>query len=224
VACTHTYSVNIAHERVWGWDYLAGLCAAKGTPDPVACGIFGVGGGGGVSIMFGVPAYQNGIRGVQASQARQVFQAGEYFVDNDGIPAIYSLPSHFAGRNIPDISFNADPHTGYSVYYTSSKPGSSLGVATYVGGTSFVAPQLNGVAALLGQYLGGSRIGLVNNALYGMDSLALHRRIPGISATPVHNIGYGNNGSYSGRLGYSPAAGLGTLDVAQFAQYLQAAY
>ena len=224
VSCTHTYSVNIAHERVWGWDYLAGLCAAKGTPDPIACGIFGVGGGGGVSTMFGVPAYQNGIRGVLASQARQVFEAGKYFVDNDGIPAVFALPSHFPGRNIPDISFNADPHTGYSVYYTSSKPGSTLGIATFVGGTSFVAPQLNGVAALLGQYLGGGRVGLLNTALYALDGPAFHRRIPGISPTPMYNIGYGNNGYYSGRIGYGPAAGLGTLDVAQFAQYLLSAY
>ena len=176
--------------------------AARRTGDGGQCGDF---------LMFRVAA-------------GQVFQAGEYFVDNEGIPAAYSLPSRFAGRNVPDISFNADPHTGYSVYYTSSKPGSSLGVATFVGGTSFVAPQLNGVAALLGEYLGGSRIGLVNNALYGMDSLALHRRIAGIAATPLHNIGYGNNGSYVGRIGYSPAAGLGTLDVAQFAQYLLSAY
>jgi kumamolisin len=223
-ACTQTYSVTIAHEQVWGWDYLDGLCAAKGTPDPVACGTFGVGGGGGVSIMFGVPAYQAGIRGVQASKPRQVFRVGGYFVSNDGFPAAYALPSYYHGRNIPDISFNADPGTGYSVYYTSSKPGSTLGVVSFVGGTSFVAPQLNGVAALLGQYLDGGRIGLLNNTLYSLNSSAPRLRTPGASAAPLHSIAYGDNWAYPARNGYSPAAGLGTLDVAQFAQYLFSAF
>jgi kumamolisin len=218
--CTETYSVNVAHEQVWGWQYLEGWCAARGTSDPVACGIFGVGGGGGVSVMFGVPAYQAGIRGVLASQPRQTFQAGEYFVQNDAVPAVYALPSPYNGRNVPDISFNADPNTGYSVYYTSSKSG-SLAIDTFMGGTSFVAPQLNGVSALLGEYLGGKRLGLLNNALY---SVAPRARAPGLSGTPLHAIQYGNNWSYFGRNGYSPAAGLGTMDVAQFAQYLHATY
>jgi subtilase family serine protease len=220
-ACTQTYSVTVAHEQVWGWQYLEGWCAARGTPDPVGCGIFGVGGGGGVSVMFGVPAYQVGLRGVVASQPRQAFQAGEYLVQNDGVPATYALPSPYKGRNVPDISFNADPNTGYSVYYTSSKAGSSLAIETFVGGTSFVAPQLNGVSALLGEYVGGKRLGLLNNALY---SVAPRARARGVSGTPLHSIQYGNNWSYFGRIGYSPAAGLGTMDVAQFAQYLYARY
>jgi hypothetical protein len=51
------YNVTVPHERVWGWDYLEGLCKALGTPDPIACGIF-PGGGGGVSIVFPLPQYQ----------------------------------------------------------------------------------------------------------------------------------------------------------------------
>jgi kumamolisin len=220
-ACTQTYSVNVAHEQVWGWQYLEGWCAARGTPDAVACGIFGVGSGGGVSVMFGVPAYQASLRGVLASQPRQTFQAGEYFIQNDGVPATYAMPSPFRGRNVPDVSFNADPNTGYSVYYTSSKANSRVAIDSFVGGTSFVAPQLNGVSALLGEYLGGKRLGLLNNALY---SVAPRVRAPGISGTPLHAIQYGNNWSYFGRNGYSPAAGLGTMDVAQFAQYLRTTY
>jgi kumamolisin len=219
-ACSQPYSLSLAHEQVWGWQYLEGWCVARGTPDPVACGIFGVGGGGGVSVVFSVPAYQAGLRGVLASQPRQQFQAGEYFVQNDGLSALYNLPSPYKGRNVPDISFNADPNTGYAVYYTSSKSG-SLAIDTFVGGTSFVAPQLNGVSALLGEYLDGKRLGLLNNALY---RVAPRARLAGIPGTPLHAIPYGNNWSYSGRDGYSPAAGLGTMDVAQFAQYLRATY
>ena len=60
----------------------------------------------------------------------------------------YSLPAYFPGRNVPDISFNGDPETGYIIYYTSSVSG--FEILTFYGGTSFVAPQLNGVTALLG--------------------------------------------------------------------------
>jgi kumamolisin len=60
-ACTPPFfNINIAQEQVWGWDYLEGLCRALGAPDPVACGIFPGGSGGGVSIIFPRPFYQNG--------------------------------------------------------------------------------------------------------------------------------------------------------------------
>ena len=61
---------------------------------------------------------------------------------------LFTFPAHFAGRNVPDVSFNADPETGYVVDYTSSVTGFGQ---EHLGGTSFVAPQLNGVTALLGQ-------------------------------------------------------------------------
>jgi len=43
--------LDVPQERVWGWDYLEPLCAALGLT-PVSCGIYAVGGGGGVSIIF----------------------------------------------------------------------------------------------------------------------------------------------------------------------------
>jgi hypothetical protein len=46
----------------------------------------------------------------------------------------------------------------------------------------------------------------------------------GVSGTPLRSTQYGNNRSFFGRIGYSPAAGLGTIDVVQFAQYLHATY
>ena len=64
------------------------------------------------------------------------------------------------------ISRSTPTHnTGYVIYYTSNVTGFGLG--TGLGGTSFVAPQLNGVSALLGEYLHG-RIGLLNYPLYGL--------------------------------------------------------
>jgi kumamolisin len=209
-ACTAPfYVIDLPHQRVWGWDYLEGLCAA--LDETIAqCGIFAGGGGGGVSITFEEPSYQFGVFGVQLSQPGQVFRAGSGFLADD-IGLFYALPAFYPGRNVPDVSFNADPQTGYIVYYTSSVTG--YGEQPGWGGTSFVAPELNGVSALLGQYVQG-RIGLLNYPLYGA------RYINGSSA-PLHPIAYGDNWFYYGSNGYNPAAGLGTLDVANFAQYLR---
>lgn len=206
-ACTPPYyNVNIQHESVWGWDYLEGLCQTLGLT-PIACGIFPAGSGGGVSVMFPVPLSQLFIPGVQRSQPNQNF-----YIQGAGL--LYALPAFYPGRNVPDVSFNADPETGYVIYYTSNVAG--FGAYPFYGGTSFVAPQLNGVTALLGQYL-NRRVGSLNNSLY---LLALTGQAYRGSSAPLHAIAYGDNWFYKGSNGYNPAAGLGTLDVANFAQTL----
>ena len=166
-----------------------------------------------MSFEFARPFYQDGIAGVQKTQPDQVF------IDEDTIPptTLKVLPAYYAGRNVPDISFNADPDTGYELYYTSDKTGFSIG--TFWGGTSFVAPQLNGVVALLGQFVHG-RLGLLNIPLY---ELAAKGGYEG-KAAPFNAIKYGNNDFYTGSDGYNPAVGIGTLDVANFAEALKKAY
>jgi kumamolisin len=207
-ACTPPfYNINIPHERVWGWDYLEGYCTTLGLT-PLTCGIFPGGGGGGVSVLFEAPFYQFFLPGAQLSQP------GQSWIVNGEL--VYTLPAYDPGRNVPDVSFNADPETGYVLYYT-SEPSGVFSITSYWGGTSFVAPQLNGVSALLGQDL-DSRIGLLNVPLYllgltGQGYAGLH--------PPLHAIRYGNNWFYHGRDGYSPAAGLGTLDVANLADFLR---
>ena len=205
-----TFTVNIPHERVWSWDYLEPLCADLDL-DPIDCGIFPVGGGGGVSFEFALPFYQQGISGIQKTQPNQSF------IIEDSIPpqTLKNIPAYFAGRNVPDISFNADPQTGYVLFYTSDQSG--FGQDTFGGGTSFVAPQLNGVVGLIGEYVHG-RVGLLNIPLY-----ALAREADAYTAknAPFNLIQYGNNDFYVGRDGYSPAAGIGTLDVANFAEALK---
>jgi kumamolisin len=213
-ACTPPYfDITIPNERVWGWDYLDPLCAALGAPDPIQCGIFPAGGGGGVSIDFPIPLYQLLIPGVQSSQPGQTWTLKK---ELDGVdPINVNLPAHFPGRNLPDISFNADPETGYIILYTSDVDGPEVLAG---GGTSFVAPQLNGVTALLSQSLHGSRLGLLNYPLY---ALALTGQAYKGPHAPLHVITDGDNWFYKGRNGYSPAAGLGTMDVANFAQFLR---
>jgi kumamolisin len=206
--CTPPLVIDVPHQRVWGWDYLEPLCEA------LAVSCFPAGTDGGVSVFFSEPAYQFGTPGIQLSQPGQVFIAGSGIAEEDQIGTYFALPAFYPGRNVPDVSFNADPQTGYIIYYT-SEPSGVFGEDPGWGGTSFVAPQLNGVSALYGQLLHG-RLGLLNSALYAAQ------RASG-PAAPLNPIAYGDNWFYYGGIPYAPAAGLGTLDVANFAQFLQGA-
>src|SRR5215471_12301140 len=203
-----TLSINIPTERVWGWDYLQPVCDVFAL-DPISCGIFPVGAGGGVSVFAPVPFYQRATAGVQTSQP------GQTLSEVDATPqTLFVFPAHFRGRNLPDVSFNADPETGYILLYTSDVNGFS--VLPGHGGTSFVAPQLAGVTALLAQNA-GHRLGLLNPLLYGLASVG---GTHGPDAV-LNTISAGDNWFYSGRNGYSPAAGLGTLNVANLAKRMK---
>jgi kumamolisin len=217
-ACTGSglLKIDVPHERVWGWDYLAPLCTGLGlNPRSSACGIYPVGTGGGVSVQFQQPFYQAGVFGTQLSQPNQIF------LYNGGAGAanqlVVPLPSFYPGRNIPDISFNADPQTGYAVYYTSSVSGPEI---VQLGGTSFVAPQLNGVSALYDQDV-RRRIGLLNNSMYPLVQPGLGYFGPNPA---FHAIPFGDNWFYFGTNGYNPGVGIGTLDVANFAEALRAIF
>jgi subtilase family serine protease len=205
-----TLSVDVPNERVWSWDYLVPLCDDLGQ-DPIDCGIFPVGSGGGVSFEWRLPSYQQGLAGIQKTQPDQSF------IDEDVIPpqTLVDIPAHFAGRNVPDISANADPDTGYVIYYTSDQTG--FAIDSFYGGTSFIGPQLNGVVGLIGQYA-HSRIGLLNVPLY---ELANEPGAYSGKAAPFNVIEYGNNDFYLGRDGYSPAVGIGTPDVSNLAETLK---
>ncbi len=203
------FPVTLATEQAWSWSYLTGLCAALGF-DPVACGTFPVGGGGGVSAYNRIPLYQQGVPGIRRTEA------GQSLIDFTTTPPtdVVDLPAHYAGRNVPDVSLNADPETGYALTYTSDQTG--FGVINYYGGTSFVAPQLNGITALLGQAIGG-RVGLLNYPLYALARLPVS--YTGAHA-PFHDIATGDNWFYRGEPGYDQATGVGTLDVANFSRAL----
>ena len=86
--------VNITEEQAWGWDYLIPVCAGLGF-DPVSCGIFPGGGGGGISVLNPRPFYQNGIAGMKNSVK------GQSLLDLSTTPPtdLADLPGNFAGRN-----------------------------------------------------------------------------------------------------------------------------
>jgi kumamolisin len=190
-----TPNLVVPSEQVFGWDYLQNYLVQFIDPS-FQDALFPVGSGGGVSVFWHRPSYQAGTDGIRKSEPGQsiVFQNQD----------LLDLPAGFVGRNVPDVSLDADPFTGF--FIISSKDG---GFVDGFGGTSFVAPQLNGVSALLSQVTGG-RLGLWNPMLYRF------KKIRG-AASPLVDITAGDNWFYNGAPGYEPGAGLGVLNVAQLA-------
>ena len=187
-----TPTLTVPTERVWGWDYIENYLVSLFGP-AYEHSAFPAGGGGGVSTFWARPYYQSFTDGMRKSEpAQNVVFGGDLLL---------KLPAEFRGRNLPDISLNADPFTGYIV--VSSADG---GPIDGYGGTSFVAPQLNGLSALYAQATQG-RIGLWNPMLYRFQ------RVYGYGPlSPFVDITTGNNWFYSGVPGYEPGAGLGVIN------------
>jgi kumamolisin len=202
--------INVAEERAWGWDYLAPLCNAFGQ-NAIECGTYPIGSGGGVSIYVPRPFYQRLVPGM-ADTVR-----GQALSQLTPLPAqlLYPLPAHFPGRNVPDLSTNADPQTGYVIYYTSDVNGFEIEQA---GGTSFVAPELNGVASLFVDAL-HHRIGLLNPALYAIANSAggYHGE-----RAALRSITRGDNWYWHAHAGFNQATGVGVPDVANLLEALEA--
>src|SRR5579884_528069 len=148
----------------------------------------GAGSGGGISNTFKMPTWQSG-------------------------PGVQNQYSN-GNREVPDISADADPATGYAIYCTVTSAGCpSTGWIT-VGGTSGAAPLWAGSMALVDQYLqaqGKARIGFANPTLYSLV---------GASNPAFHDVTTGNNLYYPATASYDLASGLGSPDIASFAQDL----
>ncbi|GLQ95795.1 S53 family peptidase [Dyella mobilis] len=199
---------SITQESVWGWDYLQNYFNTYIGPNVV--NLFSNGGGGGVSVYWHTPFYQQFTNGIRTSEPNQSL------VYNDPVAGLTTdliLPSHFHGRNVPDISLNADPFTGY--VFVSTYDG---GLNSGEGGTSFVAPQLNGITALLRQST-GHRIGLWNPQVYAIQNIFGYGWF-----TPFHSIRAGDNWFYYGKPHYNQGAGIGSLDVANLDMFLQSGF
>ena len=148
------------------------------------------GGGGGISNTFKMPSWQTG-------------------------PGVQNQYSN-GNREVPDVSADADPATGYAVYCTVSAAGCSSSGWIVVGGTSAAAPFWAGSTALINQYLqqqGKSREGYANPALYGLENA--QQPYP-----PFHDITSGNNLYYPATAGYDEASGWGSPDIYNIARDL----
>jgi subtilase family serine protease len=101
---------------------------------------FQYGAGGGYSLVFNRPAYQNGV-----------------------------VPTHPVGRAVPDVGLNADPNTGMLIGETQRFPDGQYYDEYRIGGTSLASPLMAGQTALSQQHAGG-RLGFLNPTIYSSKS------------------------------------------------------
>jgi kumamolisin len=215
-----TVSVKIPAERTWGWDWLWPNYAVFGAPSEAAFAFANpLGGGGGFSADEPTPGYQQSIPDAHRfSAAEYLIPTAFQSIDGVNLPTAWNLnptPSVTSGfgngRATPDVSADADPFTGYEEYYTFADAPATVEAGW--GGTSFVAPQLNGSTAVIDSVL-GHRVGLWNPAIYGF---AQQHHSP---FTPLDTPSAGNtNLYYTGTPGhlFNVGSGLGTPDLTQLA-------
>jgi kumamolisin len=215
-------TVTVPQQRMWGWDYLwKPIAELNGTDELTAAEGAIAGSGGGFASLEPEPSYQYGVRGTNSYSAVPYLTPTDY-TDEYGIPLPISWllnptpPTIFGasgGRATPDLSADADPYTGYIEYAPSDAGQDGIASATQPGwgGTSFVAPELNGSAAVIDSALGG-RTGLWNPSIY---RFAQSRNSP---FTPLDTPGTSNDDLYySGTPGatFDPGAGLGTPNLSK---------
>jgi hypothetical protein len=106
----------------------------------------------------------------------------------------------FGVRTTPDVSFNADPNTGVSVYDSVPYDGS---VGWFdVGGTSAAAPAWAGLVAIADQ-------GLATTGEGSLTSTQLLTDLYSLPSSDYHDITSGSNG-YPATSGYDLVTGLGS--------------
>lgn len=110
-------------------------------------------------------------------------------------------------RNTSDISMDADPNTGYSLYF-----GGGWEAVMY-GGTSFVAPQLAGLFADQISLSGGARFGQANEAIY-VDANSSDY------STDFHDITSGSNGAFSAGPGWDHPTGWGSINASELLTHI----
>ena len=219
-------TVTVSQQRIWGWDYLWPAIAETTGVSEAAAAEANIGGsGGGFSTIEPAPSYQKGVSGTNSFHAVQYLTPTDYTTVAPGLvePTAWnfnptpSVTSGFGnGRNVPDVSADADPYTGYLVYAPSFADVNQPALQGGWGGTSFVGPQLNGSTAVIDSYL-GHRVGFWNPFIY---PAALSSNSP---FTPLNQAGTSNdNLYYTGNPGepYNQGAGLGYPNLTKLASDL----
>ncbi len=164
-------TLDVTQQRIWGWDYLwHPLALLNGVSQLTAAESAIGGGGGGFASLESQPSYQAGVSGTSSYSAVPYLTPTDYTSEYGiPLPIAWTLNENPAtitgagngGRAVPDLSADADPESGYIEYAPSDAGQDGIDSATQPGwgGTSFVAPQLNGSAAVIDQLL-GHRTGL----------------------------------------------------------------
>ncbi|MBP0725504.1 S53 family peptidase [Bacillus sp. RG28] len=196
--------------------------AAQGQSIFAAAGDNGAYDSGGRTLEVDSPAndpYVTGVGGTHLTLSNSTYSSESIWSNKTnrtggggGLSKVYAMPSWQSGpgvqnsysngkRQVPDVSADADPSTGYSIY--------SQGSWTVVGGTSAAAPLWAGIAALNNQYAaatGKANLGQANPTLYkAFNTTQLY--------PAYHDVTTGTNLYYPATAGYDMASGIGTPDV-----------
>ena len=176
------------HLAEYGWqtDY-SQLTNGAWTPAPP--GTYSSGGGGGTSVLFQQPWYQQG---------KVPTSVSEYF-------------GKTPMRAVPDISANGDPNTGFEVGETQTFPDGTYWDQYRIGGTSLSSPLIAGVVAVADQFTHHS-LGFINPLYYKLLGTPALNDIKA-PTSPVAQVrtNYANSVDASAGLTYE----LGTIDVQQ---------
>ena len=145
---------------------------------------YGWGTGGGISSFFPEPAYQIGV----------------VTYPTNTNPSTTNLIGH---RASPDIALNADPLTGWTIYFNGQA------YVNQIGGTSCVAPAMSALLGLMNlNYVLG-----FNTSLYNLykNNVTKANSFYDITTGSNDNIN-GSTGVWNAGVGYDFCTGLGTLN------------
>jgi subtilase family serine protease len=192
-------------ETVWNVDNLCNASASEGDqPGFFWCGATGAGGGGN-SQFWGRPFYQQG-PGITNANTTYANSTTNCTLAARGTPC----------REVPDISANADPYTGYAEYCTGSAatPYSACADTTGespvgwfgIGGTSLSSPLWSGIIANRVSFW-NHRVGNANPLLYQLYNVAYQEFFNDITGRGQKT---NNNGLFPTTPGYDQATGIGT--------------
>jgi len=157
------------------------------------------GGGGGISSLWPMPPYQSGAPGSlnvinpNSSGTRCGATTGSYC------------------REVPDVAADADPGTGYLIYYDGDGRDTDAAGWTGIGGTSAAAPLWAALIALTNasSACSGAAVGFLNPDLYSAAASGYANDFNDITSGN-NDITGSNGGLYPAGPGYDMASGLGT--------------
>lgn len=168
-------------------------------------------GGGGASIVFARPTWQTGVPGIAAGSTR--------LLPDVSLLSAVSAPGYLYCSS-DAVNLRAEALTGSCTNGFRDASGKYLLIA---GGTSFAAPVLAGMTALLNQVKHATGQGSLNPQLYGLAAnpaiyaSAFHDITSGTIACPIASTTYCSAAGASGfaaGTGYDEATGLGSLNFA----------
>jgi subtilase family serine protease len=153
--------------------------------------------GGGKSVIFARPSFQNSVAGRVGDQ-----------------------------RGVPDISMSAAVDGGAIMYVGSDANGGAPGGFTFSGGTSEASPSFAGVVAIADQ-LAGHPLGLLNPAIYKLSAEHAPGIVDITDGTNTVTFPQGGKNhtviGWDAQVGYDLASGVGGIDGALFVPELVAA-